>query len=215
MESKFLDIVLDETRLKKELLFYSLFLMVFENFVSNWKETITFFYSNGFTTDEKNGEPIYFVKTITKEGNMSFVKDKQAEKEFNDKVFHLVKNTNGNYNPKLSMFKWMSNNSIIDKDDYEILSKCYDKRNEYAHGIAQCLERYVTKEEKDLLKSLMQIGEKASKNWFYEIELPTTPSEELEKYVDDNGTYIPPDDVITGINIFYSLLRANLNDIFS
>ena len=88
-------------------------------------------------------------------------------------------------------------------------------QQEYAHGIAQCLERYVTKEEKDLLKSLMQIGEKASKKWFYEIELPTTPYEELEKYIDDNGNYTPPDDVITGTDIFYSMLRANLKDIFS
>lgn len=215
MDSDFLDIVLDENRLKKELLFYSLFLMVFENFVSNWKETITFFYSNGFATDETTEEPFYFVKTINKDGNMIFVKDKQAEKDFNKKVFQLVKSTNGNNNPKLSMFKWMANNSIIDDDDYELLSKCYDKRNEYAHGIAQCLERYVTTEEKELLKSLMQIGEKASKNWFYEIELPTSPYEELEKYIDENGNYNPPEDVVTGTSVLYTLLRANLNDIFT
>lgn len=40
MSTDFINIVSYKDRLQKELIFYSLFLMVFENFVSHWKENI-------------------------------------------------------------------------------------------------------------------------------------------------------------------------------
>ena len=55
MDSDLLDIITNKEKLQKELILYSIFLMVFENFVSHWKDTIRSFYSNGFAKDEQTG----------------------------------------------------------------------------------------------------------------------------------------------------------------
>lgn len=214
MNTDFLDIVGDRDKLQKELIFYSLFLMVFENFVSHWKETIRSFYSNGFAIDDNTGKQIDFVKRIVKNGKVLYVRDKDKEDSFTKTVFHRVKR-NGKNNPKLSMFQWMADSQFIDENDFSILEKCYEKRNEYAHDIASCLNRFVTKEEKSLLQSLIAISEKAAKKWIYEVELPTTPPEDLAAFMDEEGNYNPPEDVIPGIQIFYSLVLENIKDIFN
>ena len=213
MNTDFLDIVGDKKKLQKELVFYSLFLMVFENFVSHWKDTARSFFSNGFAIDDQTGEQIDFVKRKLVDGKVLYVKDKTREKEFNERVFHRV-NRNGKNNPKLSLFKWLADSHFIDEKDFDILDRCYSKRNEYAHSIAKCLSHYVTQEEKDLFKSLIAISEKAAKNWILEVELPTCPPEELAAFVDEEGNYNPPEEVISGTKIFHSLVLNNLKDIF-
>ena len=213
MNTDFLDIVGDRIKLQKELVFYSLFLMVFENFVSHWKETTRSFFSNGFAIDDQTGEQIDFVKRIVVDGKIRYIKDKEKENDYNNKVFHRVKK-NGKNNPKLSLFKWMADSQFIDAEDYGILDKCYSKRNDYAHSIAKCLSHYVSQEEKELLKSLIAISEKAAKNWILEVELPTSPPEELTAFVDEEDNYNPPEDVISGTRIFHSLVLNNLKDIF-
>lgn len=212
MNTDFIDIVTNKDKIQKELIFYSLFLMVFENFVNHWKETIRSFYSNAFAKDEHTGEYYDFVKVTWIDGVWHTSRDKKKEQEFNKEVFQRVKKNEKN-NPKLSMFRWMTDSQFIDEEDYAILEKCYDKRNKYAHDIAGCLDRFVTKEEKELLKSLIVISEKAAKNWILEIEIPTSSSEDLDTLLDDEGNYNPPDDVISGTQMFYSLVLANLKDI--
>lgn len=212
MNTDFIEIVTNKDKIQKELIFYSLFLMVFENFVHYWKETIRSFYSNGFAKDEQTGEYYDFVKVTWIDGVWHTSRDKKKEQEFNKEVFQKIKK-NGKNNPKLSMFRWMTDSLFIDEEDYAILEKCYDKRNEYAHNIAKCLNRFVSKEEKELLKSLIAISKKAAKRWILEIEIPTSSSEDLDTLLDDEGNYNPPDDVISGTQMFYSLVLANLKDI--
>lgn len=214
MNTDLLDIVCDKNKLQKELIFYSLFLMVFENFVSNWIDLTRSFFSNGFAIDDITGEHIDFIKRKVKDGKVLFVKDNQREREYNTQVFHRVKR-NGKNNPKLSLFQWMVDSNLINLEDFVILDKCYSKRNEYAHNISKCLNHYVSKEEKDLLKSLIAISEKAAKNWILEFELPTSTPKDLAIFIDDEGNYNPPDEVISGTQLFYSLVLNNLNDIFN
>lgn len=212
MKSDFFDIVSNKEKIQKELIFYSLFLMVFENFVSGWKETIRSYYTNGIAKDEQTGEYYDFVKVKWVDGVCHTSRDKEKEKSFNQIVFQRVKKNSKN-NGKLSMFRWMADFQIIDDNDYYVLEKCYDRRNEYAHNIAGCLNRFVTKEEKELLKSFMEINKKATVKWIKEIELHTTPPEELASFVDEKGNYNPPEEIISGIEIFYSLVLAHLKDI--
>ena len=75
MSTDFINIVSDKDRLQKELIFYSLFLMVFENFVSHWKETIRSFYSNGMAIDEQTGKYYDFVKVKWHDGQCFTIKD--------------------------------------------------------------------------------------------------------------------------------------------
>lgn len=213
MSTDFINIVSDKDRLQKELIFYSLFLMVFENFVSHWKETIRSFYSNGMAIDEQTGKYYVFVKVKWHDGQCFTTKDKDKEQQFNRTVFQRIKR-NGNNNPKLSMFDWMVDFKLIEREDFDILVKCYDKRNEYAHNIAGCLNQFVTNEEKNLLKSLISISNKAAKQWILEVELPTSAPEELNNFIDENGKYNEPD-VISGTQLFYSLVLENLKDIIN
>ena len=213
MSTDFINIVSDKDRLQKELIFYSLFLMVFENFVSHWKETIRSFYSNGMAIDEQTGKYYDFVIVKWHDGQCFTTKDKDKEQQFNRTVFQRIKR-NGNNNPKLSMFDWMVDFKLIEREDFDILVKCYDKRNEYAHNIAGCLNQFVTNEEKNLLKSLISISNKAAKQWILEVELPTSAPEELNNFIDENGKYNEPD-VISGTQLFYSLVLENLKDIIN
>lgn len=212
MNTDFLNIISDKDKLKRELIFYSLFLMTFENFVSHWNETLRFFYSHSFATDDETGKFYDFAKVEWKDGKRYVTIDKEQEKQFSNEVLQGVRKNGKNY-PKLSMFQRMVRFGIIDNQDYDILEKCYDKRNEYAHSIIDCLERFVTKEEKDLLLSLIAVSKKASKNWFYEVELPTSPEFELNKFVDEKGNF-NPSEIITGTDVLYSLIVSNLEDIF-
>ena len=214
MDSGFLDIITNKEKLQKELVFYSLFLMVFENFVSHWMEQVRSFYANSYSWDEsKNKLLCSFVKPITKEGEVRFVPDKDAEKKYINDVLHLEKNKDGNWNPKLSLFRWMVGFGLIEESDFETLSKCYDKRNVYGHEIASCLEKLVPVEDKQLLMNLIDIAKEASKKWILMVEIPTNPDMVNEYFLDDNGEYKEPD-VISGFDMFYTLVLANLKDIF-
>lgn len=213
MDSDFFDIVTDHEKIRKELIFYSLFLMVFENFVSFWMDQTRSFYANSFSWDEKRQNLICsFVKHITKDGKMTFVQDKEAEKKYINKVLHLEKNKDGNWNPKLSLFRWMVNFGLIEDNDFQTLSRCYDKRNIYGHEIASCLERVVPKEDKQLLKDLINIAKEASRKWILMVEMPTNPDIDNESLFDEKGEYKEPD-VISGFDMFYTLVLANLKDI--
>lgn len=213
MDSDFFDIVTNREKIRKELIFYSLFLMVFENFVSYWMDQVRSFYANSFSWDEDRKTLICnFVKPCTKNGKMEFVPDKDKEREFNDEVFHLVKKKDGNWNPKLSLFRWMVNFGLIEEKDFQTLSRCYDKRNIYGHEIASCLEKVVPLEDKQLLKDLIKIAKKASRQWILNVEIPTNPDIENESLFDENGEYKEPH-VISGFDMFYTLVLTNLKDI--
>ncbi len=213
MKSDFIDIVTDKEKIQKELIFYSLFLMVFENFVSFWMEQSRSFYANDFSWDEKRQKLISkFSKRITKDGKMSFVPDKEAEKKYINEVLHLEKNKDGNWNPKLSLFRWMVGFGLVEESNFDILAKCYDKRNTYGHEIASCLERYVTKEEKKLLKDLIDIAKEASRQWILLVEIPTNPDYKYDDFIDEDGIYHEPE-IFSGFDMFYSLVLTNLKDI--
>ena len=143
---------------------------------------------------------------------MEFVPDKDKEREFNDEVFHLVKKKDGNWNPKLSLFRWMVNFGLIEEKDFQTLSRCYDKRNIYGHEIASCLEKVVPLEDKQLLKDLIKIAKEASRQWILNVEIPTNPDIENESLFDENGEYKEPH-VISGFDMFYTLVLTNLKDI--
>ena len=91
MNTDFLDIIGDKDKLQKELIFYSLFLMVFENFVSQWKETIRSFYSNGIAKDEQTGEYYDFVKVRWIDGECHTSKDKEKESVTKEKLLFMFK----------------------------------------------------------------------------------------------------------------------------
>jgi hypothetical protein len=213
MDSDFLEIVTNKEKIQKELIFYSLFLMVFENFVSFWKEQSISFYANDFSWDEERKKLICkFSKKKMKNGKTIFVPDEKAREKCTKKIFQTIKSKNGNWNPKLSLFHWMVGFGLIEKEDYSILEKCYRLRNVYGHEIASCIERYVTKEEKQSLKMLIEIAKKASRNWILMVEIPANPDYKYSDFLDDKGNYKEPE-VYSGFDLFYSFVLMNLKEI--
>ena len=215
MKETMFDIITNKDKLQQELSFYSLFLMTFEHFLSVWKETALDFYANSIEKDEDGNYVKGFTKPVTRNGKTDFVRDQEKEKQFRNKVYQRVKKRDGNYDRKLSLFDWMVVMNAISPNDYNILKKCYLKRNEYAHNIVGCLNRFVTAEEKDLLRALVNICIKASQNWVSEVEIPTNPDEINKVFLDRDGNFTPPkpDEIITPINLFYSLVLSNLDNI--
>lgn len=214
MDSVFWEIVTDKEKIQKELIFYSLFLMVFENFVSFWMEQSRSFYANDYSWDkERNKLVCKFSKCYTVNGEMKSVPDKEAEKKYIEEVLHTIKYKNGNWNPKMSLFHWMVVFGLIEEEDYSVLENCYELRNTYGHEIASCIERYVTKEEKQSLQKLIDIAKKASRNWILKVEIPTNPDFKYSDFMDENGNYKEPE-VCSGFDLFYSLVLMNLKEVF-
>lgn len=214
MDSDFFEIVTNKEKIQKELIFYSLFLMVFENFVSFWMEQSRSFYANDFSWDEEKRKTICkFSKSVTKNGETRFVPDKDSEKKYIDEVLHIIKDKGGNWNPKLSLFRWIVELGLIEESDYIILKRCYELRNTYGHEIASCLEKYVTKEEKQALQKLIDIAKKANRNWILKVEIPTNPGFKYSDFLDEAGNYKEPE-VYSGFDLFYSLVLMNLKEVF-
>ena len=67
-------------------------------------------------------------------------------------------------------------------------------------------------EDKQLLKDLIKIAKEASRQWILNVEIPTNPDIENESLFDENGEYKEPH-VISGFDMFYTLVLTNLKDI--
>ena len=83
----------------------------------------------------------------------------------------------------------------------------------YGHEIASCLEKYVTKEEKQALQKLIDIAKKANRNWILKVEIPTNPGFKYSDFLDEAGNYKEPE-VYSGFDLFYSLVLMNLKEVF-
>jgi hypothetical protein len=61
--------------------------------------------------------------------------------------------------------------------------------------------------------NLINIAKEASRKWILMVEIPTNPDMDYDSFLDENGQYKEPD-VISGFDMFYTLVLANLKDIF-
>lgn len=143
-----LDMLTNRGKLKTDLIFCSLFIMIYENFVATWEEEALYFYANGFTPSEMNEVICTFSKPSSKNGKLEFVPDTEAEKKFKDTVFRTVKNKDGRPIRTLSLFNWMMTMNMIDNNDYNTLCRIFTLRNKYAHELFECIGmEYLKKNE--------------------------------------------------------------------
>ena len=222
MNTTLLDNVNNKEQLEKQLLFYSSFLMVFENLSCLWKQAICFLYTN-CTNAVYNHYDIYvcskrflllsrddFYKYLLKNCNT------EIRNKLNKEVYK-TKYRGKKLRPEpLSIFRWMLKRNFICLEDYRILYKCHSMRNKYAHEIDRCLRTFISKDDKTLLQKMIDVAIKASQNWICKVTIPSHQDKQhLIEHYDSSGSKIKPqpENILSGVSIFYSLVLANLEEI--
>lgn len=198
------DTILDEKKLRSDLIFCSLFIMIYENFIASWKEEALGFYADSYEFDNENQKVICkFKKPVSDNNGLKWVDDKEKERQFNKNVYQLVKKKDGKHFDKTrSLFKWMENCNFISTEDYLILSSVIDVRNKYAHELFKCLNSGISQEELDLFKSFIEVRKKASETWIREVEMTTSE----EGHIDENGNLIEPEWVASIQDLIFDVI---------
>ncbi len=196
----FYDRIQDKEKLKKDFLSITFFVTLYENFKSRWKEEVIAFYSSGYHYENENIKHHFMVENP--DNPTELIKDKEAEKKFNDEVYHLVPKENGGYDREASLFKWLLNNELIQLKHYDKLLEIRRLRNKVVHELDFLLDEDEPLNFTDEIKDLIEIRKYASKEWFLNFELPTDPDAELN----DDGTLKIPDQVYSTIDLSYDYL---------
>ena len=198
-----LDILGNKEKLRENMIFYSMFLMTFENFISTWKTNIGSFFSESFY--EEDGEDLFTFKTFEIVDDKVIEKEDKEAREKYDKVFRIVKKKNPKnvYDHTLIMFKWMENHGFISGQDYVQLVDIRNYRNMIAHKLEDCLINGIKDEHRQMLDSLITIRKKASEAWIRNVEIPI----DIDNYLDANGNFCSPEWILSVNDIIIDIIK--------
>lgn len=212
MDNYFLDTITNKDRLQHHLVFSAIFIMVYEHFLSSWKEELKWFYANGATVENNEAVPFFAKVKSCINGNIEWEHDTDAENEFNNQVFRTVKNSKNGYNKSLSLFNWLKTYQMINESDYDLLGEIMEKRNEYVHKFYETLTTPITERDEHLLQELVRIMKESKIQWIKDIEIPTDP-DFCENCLDENGEFHMPDEIYPVQNIVLEcILSTALNN---
>ena len=212
MENYFVNTITDKTKLRHHLIFSAIFIMVYENFLSSWKEELSLFYANSTTIENDKVIPVFTKVKSCINGNIEWEHDAEEEKRFYKDVFRTVKNSKNGYNKALSLFKWLKTYQIISENDYIILNDIMEKRNQYVHEFYESLTSPITEHDKYLLKELMRIEKESRIQWIKDVEIPTNP-DFCESCLDENGEFHMPEEIYPLRSlVFDCILETALNE---
>lgn len=193
-------------KLKRELIFSSLFIMTYENFVSSWKQRLYDFHTEFAVMDGKIISGFFEKKYNSKNLNdVEYIISKKKKQEFEKQVFRRIRKEDGNYDKDLSMFDWLRDNGFIDKTDYDNLVEIRDRRNQFAHEMVNIVFDVFPKDSGKLFENLIKIRKKASENWIREIEIPIAG----DVYANEKGEFTEPKDVQSMQDIFFDVIIEN------
>ena len=180
--AKWLKNLVDDKILSDNLIFISLFIAVYENFLD-------FVVSNieSFLCEEsiENGE--YVIKKT---------------QVYRDEIKNRVVDDKNNKDITKASFLWLKDNTAISSSDYELFLKLKGIRNKYAHELTSIILSGIDeKEDIKLFFDMIALYKKITKWWFINIEAPILGcevDEEAEIYNSANGAF----DLI--INVLYN-----------
>ena len=219
MSTKFFDNITDRDKLHNHLLFCSSFILVDDNFISTWEQCVYYLYDNCKNSIINGDETHITQKPFMRVQWEEFEKYKKNNEHLKCFIECEYKQLKKKHNVKSGnpMFLWMHEHLFIESLDISILEKCRLQRNTYAHDLDNTLKHEITQAEKDLLKSLIDISERASQKWVYRVTIPSNKAKQhLVDFVDSAGNKIElkPENLLTGTSIFYSLVLSNLDNIW-
>lgn len=203
----FLEKIADKESLKKDFIEITFFISLYENFKKNWEETIKSFYSNSISFDE-NKEVIYEFKIPNHDNpnalnENDFIDDKREEEKYKSEVYRTIKKENGkDWDREASLFNWLYTRGIITKEHYEQLLEIRTLRNILVHELDKMLFEGLPQNLFESLKKLIEIRKHSSKEWYIQVELPTSGDAEFN----DQGNVIIPDEVFASTDILYDII---------
>ena len=186
----FFNNLLNKEKLKKELIFSSMFLMTYENTVYVWKDNILGLYAPNHYIEDGIMKHAFF--------------EKSDEKRFMQEVCQTIKKKDGNYDKTLSIFNWLKINEFMMQQDYDDLIKIRKLRNDIAHKLIDTLGTGLPENAKTLFNRLIEIRKTVSSNWIMGIEIPTNPE------FDDQD--IKPEDVSNLLDSLFNLIIKQVID---
>ncbi len=196
--------------LKKEFTQVMFFVLLYENFKSNWENELLSFYSNSVYFE--NGKAIYRFTKPNPNNNKAFsdcdfVKDSIAEEEYKDEVYRTIKKSSGNGNDReASLFHWLLDHTIITQSHYEKLIEFRELRNKLVHNYDEFLNSDLPVDIDSYIIELIEIRKYASKEWFLQVEFPTSGDAKF----DENGKVIIPEFVFSNVDLTFDLLYDSL-----
>lgn len=138
----------------------------------------------------------------TIDGKLEFVKDKSAERKYKEEVYQTVKRKNGQNDSEASMFHWMLERELITLEQFDTLSKIRILRNKIVHELDSFLCNGFPLDINESINKLIEIRKYATKQWYINVELPTSGDAEL----DDDGNIIIPDEVYSNVDLSFDML---------
>lgn len=190
-------------KIKKEMLQATFFVILYENFKKNWKEEVLAFSANEVKFEDNN---VSYCFSMPNPDNPNafiendFVKDKVKENEFKNEVYRTIKKQNGKDNDEeASLFKWLLDRKLITEEYFNDLLDFRLLRNNIVHEFDQLLNGNLPDDMDLKIHKLIKIRKYASKEWFINVEYPTSGE---EKY-DDDGNVIIPEEVYSNVDLYF------------
>lgn len=182
---------LNKENIKKRLIFNSLFVMAYEQFICGWEDKLRAFYADTIEFEAEHAQWKF--------------SNKKDEKEFNEKVLKGYAQTKGKSIMGLSICYSLLRLHMIDDEDFETLKLVFQKRNVFIHEFP-LMHQNVSEEDKVLFAKFLQIRSKASKRWILEVEIPTDTAENNVQYFDENGNFTPPEEACDIADLYFKAM---------
>lgn len=213
MNTDFFDIVNDKERMHKHILFCGTFILVYEYFISSWKQGVFFLYTHCQTDINNNSDTYHTDIQFKKIQHYAFEQQKEKLKQISKRINKDYQELRAKYGYEGElMFLWMREHGFITDKEQEILEACRSRRHSYAHDLDQTLKASITQKEKYLLKSLVNIAENASQKWNDKVKGSTlSVRDAIIEIAKESGLETPVFQTNTGK--FLSLVLEHLKDI--
>lgn len=204
MSTEYFDIVKDKEKMQKHLVFCSSFLLVHEYFLSSWRQGIFFLFTHCKNDFDCNSD-IFHTDAIFRKIRYNDFRNLINKGKIEKPVKGLLKDNS-------QIVQWMCSHGFITKSELDILNKCREQRNIYAHELDQTLKKSITNEEKDLFKSLVDISISASQKWNEKVK-GSSPT--VKDFFDELADEFDLEHLKfkTNTELFYELTLENLKDI--
>ena len=204
MSTEYFDIVKDKEKMQKHLVFCSTFLLVHEYFLSSWRQGIFFLFTHCKNDLDSNSE-IFHTDAKFRKVRYNDFRNLVYKGQIENPVKGLLKDNS-------QIVQWMCNHGFITKSEFDILNKCRKQRNIYAHELDQTLKKSITKEEKDLFKSLVDISISASQKWNDKVKGSSLTVKDFFDELTDEYDFERLK-FKTNTELFYSLTLEHLKDL--
>lgn len=164
--------------LKEKLILISLFIAVYENFKNTIVINVKYFYWSGYENGKEYFD--YYERDV-----LNKIKSKQNRQ---------IKAT----------LRWLKEAGAMTEEDEQSFIKITDMRNVLVHNMSSTLYEGLPDDIEELYLTMLRLFEKITKWWICQIEIPTNPDINPEKY--ENVSW----DEVTSVNLEFLKIISDI-----